>query len=128
MRGALWVKDETHNVAGSHKARHLMGLLLYLAVVEGGPGLWQVGARYEVLDLKDGSGDCFGTGVTVAARRICGGVYNTVGAVVNWQPVEFIKVTGQYATTTVRGGNNTSATNRRDGSVDVVQARVQFDF
>lgn len=34
----LWVKDETHNVAGSHKARHLMGLLLYLAVVEGGPG------------------------------------------------------------------------------------------
>jgi hypothetical protein len=34
----MWVKDETHNVAGSHKARHLMGLLLYLAVVEGGPG------------------------------------------------------------------------------------------
>ena len=34
----VWVKDETHNVAGSHKARHLMGLLLYLAVVEGGPG------------------------------------------------------------------------------------------
>ena len=34
----LWVKDETHNVAGSHKARHLMGLLLYLAVVEGEPG------------------------------------------------------------------------------------------
>jgi threonine synthase len=32
----VWVKDETHNVAGSHKARHLMGLLLYLAVVEGG--------------------------------------------------------------------------------------------
>jgi threonine synthase len=32
----MWVKDETHNVAGSHKARHLMGLLLYLAVVEGG--------------------------------------------------------------------------------------------
>jgi threonine dehydratase len=32
----VWVKDETHNVAGSHKARHLMGLLLYLAVVESG--------------------------------------------------------------------------------------------
>ncbi len=30
----LWVKDETHNVAGSHKARHLMGLLLFLSVVE----------------------------------------------------------------------------------------------
>ncbi len=32
----LWVKDETGNVAGSHKARHLMGILLYLDVVEQG--------------------------------------------------------------------------------------------
>jgi threonine dehydratase len=30
----LWVKDETGNVGGSHKARHLMGILLYLQVVE----------------------------------------------------------------------------------------------
>jgi threonine synthase len=28
----LWVKDETGNVAGSHKARHLFGVLLHLAV------------------------------------------------------------------------------------------------
>ncbi len=34
----VWVKDETGNVAGSHKARHLMGILLYLAVVEHGDG------------------------------------------------------------------------------------------
>jgi threonine synthase len=32
--GALWVKDETHNVSGSHKARHLMGVMLYLKVLE----------------------------------------------------------------------------------------------
>jgi threonine synthase len=30
----VWVKDETGNVAGSHKARHLMGLALVLAVEE----------------------------------------------------------------------------------------------
>ncbi len=30
----LWVKDETRNVGGSHKARHLMGVLLYLRVLE----------------------------------------------------------------------------------------------
>lgn len=30
----LWVKDETGNVAGSHKARHLFGVLLHLAVEE----------------------------------------------------------------------------------------------
>ena len=30
--GALWIKDETNNVSGSHKGRHLMGLLLELEV------------------------------------------------------------------------------------------------
>lgn len=30
----LWIKDETGNVAGSHKARHLFGLALYLEVAE----------------------------------------------------------------------------------------------
>jgi threonine dehydratase len=32
--GVLWVKDETVNVSGSHKARHLMGVMLYLLVAE----------------------------------------------------------------------------------------------
>ena len=32
--GGLWVKDETVNVSGSHKARHLMGVMLYLLVAE----------------------------------------------------------------------------------------------
>jgi threonine synthase len=32
--GELWVKDETGNVSGSHKARHLYAVLLYLKVVE----------------------------------------------------------------------------------------------
>lgn len=31
--GRLWVKDETGNVGGSHKGRHLFGLMLHLAVV-----------------------------------------------------------------------------------------------
>ncbi|MGH2671642.1 MAG: PLP-dependent lyase/thiolase, partial [Actinomycetota bacterium] len=30
----VWVKDETGNVAGSHKGRHLMGLMLHLLVAE----------------------------------------------------------------------------------------------
>ena len=32
--GGVWVKDETGNVSGSHKARHLFGLLVQLEVVE----------------------------------------------------------------------------------------------
>ncbi|MGA1556474.1 MAG: hypothetical protein ACO4AY_10580 [Ilumatobacteraceae bacterium] len=30
----LWVKDETGNVAGSHKARHLVSILLHLRAAE----------------------------------------------------------------------------------------------
>jgi threonine synthase len=33
-RGGVWVKDETGNVSGSHKGRHLFGLALHLEVVE----------------------------------------------------------------------------------------------
>jgi threonine synthase len=32
--GHLWVKDETGNVTGSHKGRHLMGTLLYLEALK----------------------------------------------------------------------------------------------
>jgi threonine synthase len=32
--GGLWVKDETGNVAGSHKARHLFSILLHLVASE----------------------------------------------------------------------------------------------
>ncbi|HEX6975071.1 MAG TPA: pyridoxal-phosphate dependent enzyme [Vicinamibacterales bacterium] len=33
-QGGLWVKDETGNVSGSHKGRHLAGIMLYLLVIE----------------------------------------------------------------------------------------------
>jgi threonine synthase len=33
-RGGVWVKDETGNVSGSHKGRHLMGVLIHLTVME----------------------------------------------------------------------------------------------
>lgn len=32
--GGVWVKDETRNVAGSHKARHLFGIALWLKAFE----------------------------------------------------------------------------------------------
>jgi threonine dehydratase len=32
--GEVWAKDETGNVSGSHKARHLMGIALHLEVAE----------------------------------------------------------------------------------------------
>lgn len=32
--GNVWVKDETSNVGGSHKARHMMGLAIWLEIAE----------------------------------------------------------------------------------------------
>ena len=32
--GGVWVKNETGNVSGSHKGRHLMGVLVHLTVME----------------------------------------------------------------------------------------------
>lgn len=45
--GRIHVKDETNNVAGSHKARHLFSILVHLALVERtGAASWSdVGAR-----------------------------------------------------------------------------------
>ena len=45
--GGVYVKDETGNVSGSHKGRHLMGLLIHLAVMEES-GLLDRGNRREL--------------------------------------------------------------------------------
>jgi phosphate-selective porin OprO/OprP len=109
-------------------------------VDQGGPGLWQVGARYDVLDLTDGNcaiRNAAGATATnsvvgsATGTAVCGGTQSTVGAVVNWQPVEFVKFTAQYASSAVRGGqfnSLTPITGRRDGTSNVVQFRAQFDF
>ena len=46
--GRLWVKNETGNVTGSHKGRHLMGTLLYLEALRKlkGEGIKKVLAIY----------------------------------------------------------------------------------
>lgn len=45
--GGVWVKNETGNVSGSHKGRHLMGVLIHLAVMEE-TGLLDRGNRPEL--------------------------------------------------------------------------------
>ncbi len=42
--GGVWVKDETGNVSGSHKARHLMGAMLEIQAAEDGAGTGAAGA------------------------------------------------------------------------------------
>jgi threonine synthase len=52
--GGVWVKDETGNVAGSHKGRHLMGVLIHLAVMEA-CGLLDPGDRPDLATASCGN-------------------------------------------------------------------------
>lgn len=58
----MWAKDDTRNVAGSHKARHLMGLLLHLDVR-------RVGARAQLAIASCGNAALAAATLTRAARR-----------------------------------------------------------
>lgn len=59
----LWLKDETGNVAGSHKGRHLVSILLHLRAAE------TVGRMYERLPLAIAScGNAAVAAATLAAR------------------------------------------------------------
>ena len=50
--GGVWVKDETHNVGGSHKARHLFTILLHLVTAErAGLAPWSSAAERPALAI-----------------------------------------------------------------------------
>jgi len=65
---ALWVKDDTGNVGGSHKARHLFGLLLHLEVVER-LGLVDAAARPDLAIASCGNAALAAAVVAAAGRR-----------------------------------------------------------
>ena len=65
-QGQLWVKDETANVSGSHKARHLFGLAVQLAVLDrAGRG----GSADEPLAIASCGNAALGAAVVAAAAR-----------------------------------------------------------
>jgi len=72
-RGGVWVKDDTHNVAGSHKARHLFGILLHLLMGEkAGVVSWSRGTTCNRIVWKRGN-RCVDTGTIseLADTRFC---------------------------------------------------------
>jgi threonine synthase len=66
--GGVWVKDETGNVSGSHKARHLFGVLLQLEVAER-LGLADRARRPELAIASCGNAALAATVVAAAGRR-----------------------------------------------------------
>jgi threonine synthase len=68
LSAPLWVKNETVNVCGSHKARHLFGLLLYLEVVDR-LGLGGAAARPDLAIASCGNAALAAAVVAAAGRR-----------------------------------------------------------
>jgi threonine dehydratase len=62
-RGGVWVKDETGSVAGSHKARHLVSILLHLKAAE----LLGVGPRDDRLAIASCGNAALAAAVLAAA-------------------------------------------------------------
>lgn len=84
-------------------------------VSEGGWGAWQLAARADYLDLNDYNADIRGGQQWIAA------------AGVNWYPVDYIKMTIDYAHTEVFKGNGIT-TSGQDNSINGVGARVAVNF
>lgn len=67
--GGVWVKDETGNVSGSHKARHLFGVLGWLEVAER-LGILDPGARAELAIASCGNAALAAAVVAAAGERV----------------------------------------------------------
>ena len=68
--GGVWVKDETANVAGSHKARHLMTILLHLLTVESlGIATWKDAMDRPTLAIASCGNAAFAAATLAAAVR-----------------------------------------------------------
>ncbi len=66
--GGVWVKDETGNVSGSHKGRHLMGVMLHLVLAEQ-LGLADAGARPDLAIASCGNAALAAAVIARAAAR-----------------------------------------------------------
>jgi threonine synthase len=66
--GGVWAKDETGNVSGSHKGRHLMGVMVHLEVAER-LGLTPPGPRPDLAIASCGNAALAATVVARAAGR-----------------------------------------------------------
>lgn len=67
--GGVWVKDETHNVAGSHKARHLFTELLHLLLAEShGLVPWTPSSRPELAIASCGNAAIAASTLAAAVR------------------------------------------------------------
>lgn len=112
---------------------------------KGGSGAFQLGARYEYLDLDDnaltgGATNNFTTGTTSLAatntRLGRGGVQSSYLLGLNWYPSDYVRFMVNYARIDVEGGplaaqvdpTSTLPVSQRKYGLNVLQTRIQIDF
>jgi phosphate-selective porin OprO/OprP len=81
---------------------------------QGGPGAWQVGVRYDYLDLTDGN--------------VVGGEQNSVVLGLNWFPIDFVGFKLNYAYNNIDRGLPGVTNQTASGEANVISLRTQFDF
>lgn len=98
----------------------------------GGMGALGMNIRYDHLDLADGTLRSGGVG-TSASR---GGSQTGYLASLIWQPIDYVRITAQYARANIEGGpfaaavdpNAVEVVQKREYQVDTMAMRFAFDF
>jgi phosphate-selective porin OprO/OprP len=85
-------------------------------ITAGGPGAWELGLRYDAVDLTEFRG-LGGAAIATA------GEYTGVTAGVNWYPFPYVRFMANYTK-----AENDAQVSTSDVDVDTLQLRAQFDF
>lgn len=99
---------------------------------KGGFGAVAITARYDYLDLSDDALFAGGTGTSTSRG---GKQQGFLGSIV-WQPIDYVRITAQYAHAEVEGGpfastvkpTSTDPVNKRGYGVDSFAVRFAYDF
>lgn len=99
---------------------------------KGGFGAVGINVRYDYLDLSDST--LFTGGVGTSTAR--GGTQTGYLASIVWQPIDYVRITAQYAHSEVEGGpfastvkpTSTAPVNKRSYGIDTFGMRFAYDF
>ena len=89
-------------------------------VLDGGPGAWQVAAKYDVLDLSDNA-------QTIATCALCGN-QNTWLLGVNWWRNDYTRITFNVTQSKITGGFMNGANENDGATITGFGARAQVDW
>lgn len=97
-------------------------------VTAGGTGAFEVGVRYDNVDLTDLETVRNIGGVATLTPLDRGGEYSAVTLGANWYPFPYVRFMANYTMSENDNPTIPGSTTNRDVDVDTLQLRAQFDF